>query len=46
MPLTNFQIDKAKHGSKLIKLSDGGGLQLGMMPTGSKTPSDQAIYAP
>ncbi len=36
MPLTNIQIEKAKPGPKLVKLSDGGGLQLWIMPTGSK----------
>lgn len=36
MPLTNLQIDKAKPGPKLFKLSDGGGLQLWIVPTGSK----------
>jgi hypothetical protein len=36
MPLTNLQIEKAKPGPKIVKLSDGGGLQLWIMPTGSK----------
>jgi len=36
MPLTNLQIEKAKPGSKLVKLSDGNGLQLWIVPTGSK----------
>jgi integrase len=36
MPLTNLQIEKAKPGPKVVKLSDGGGLQLWIMPTGSK----------
>ncbi len=36
MPLTDIQIRKAKPGPKLIKLSDGGGLQLHIFPNGSK----------
>lgn len=36
MSLTDVQIRKAKPGPKLIKLSDGGGLQLHIFPNGSK----------
>ena len=36
MPLTDVQIRKANTGDKIVKLSDGGGLQLWLMPTGSK----------
>jgi len=36
MPLTDTAIRNAKPGEKIIKLSDGGGLQLWVMPTGSK----------
>jgi integrase len=36
MTLTDMQIKKANKGEKIIKLSDGGGLQLWIMPIGSK----------
>ncbi len=36
MPLTDIQIKKASKGEKVITLSDGGGLQLWITPTGSK----------
>lgn len=36
MRLTAKQADAAKAGDKLVKISDGGGLQLWIMPTGSK----------
>jgi integrase len=36
MPLTDIQIKKASKGEKVIKLSDGGGLQLWITPIGSK----------
>ncbi|OYU47340.1 MAG: hypothetical protein CFE31_16295 [Rhizobiales bacterium PAR1] len=36
MALTNKQIDNTKPGPNIIKLSDGGGLQLWVMPNGSK----------
>ena len=36
MPLTDLQCRKAKADSKLVKLSDMGGLQLWIYPTGSK----------
>lgn len=36
MPLTDVQIRKAKPGLKLIKMPDGGGLQLHISPNGSK----------
>jgi integrase len=36
MPLTDTQIRAAKPAAKLYKLSDGGGLQLWVMPNGSK----------
>jgi len=36
MALTDVQIKKAAKGEKIVKLSDGGGLQLWIMPTGSK----------
>jgi Arm DNA-binding domain len=36
MTLTDMQIKKANKGEKIIKLSDGGGLQLWIMPVGSK----------
>jgi Arm DNA-binding domain len=36
MTLTDMQIKKANKGGKIIKLSDGGGLQLWIMPIGSK----------
>jgi len=35
-PLTNTQVKQAKSKNKLYKLSDGEGLQLRVMPTGSK----------
>ncbi|MCX7339372.1 MAG: Arm DNA-binding domain-containing protein [Hyphomicrobiales bacterium] len=36
MALTDMQIRKANKGEKIIKLSDGGGLQFSITPTGSK----------
>ena len=36
MPLTDTAIRKAKPAARLIKLSDGGGLQLHVHPNGSK----------
>jgi hypothetical protein len=36
MPLTDMEIRAAKPGARLIKLSDGGGLQLWIMPDGAK----------
>ncbi len=36
MPLTDIKCRQAKPGEKLIKLSDGAGLQLHIMPTGAK----------
>lgn len=36
MRLTDTQIRKARAADKLVKLSDGGGLQLHLMPTGAK----------
>lgn len=36
MPLTARQVETARKQSKLFKLSDGGGLQLWVMPNGSK----------
>ena len=36
MTLTDMQFKKANKGEKIIKLSDGGGLQLWIMPIGSK----------
>lgn len=36
MPLTARQVETARKQSKLVKLSDGGGLQLWLMPNGSK----------
>jgi hypothetical protein len=36
MPLTDLEIRSAKPGSHLVKLSDGGGLQLWIMPDGAK----------
>jgi Arm DNA-binding domain len=36
MPLTDVSIRNAKAGTAIVKLSDGGGLQLWLMPTGSK----------
>jgi Arm DNA-binding domain len=36
MTLTDMQIKKANKGEKIITLSDGGGLQLWIMPIGSK----------
>lgn len=36
MPLTDIKCRQAKPGEKLIKLSDGAGLQLHVMPNGSK----------
>jgi integrase len=36
MPLTDTTIRQAKAGQSVVKLSDGGGLQLWIMPTGGK----------
>ena len=36
MPLTDMEIRTAKPGPRLAKLSDGGGLQLWIMPDGAK----------
>jgi integrase len=36
MPLTDMEIRTAKAGARLAKLSDGGGLQLWIMPDGAK----------
>jgi integrase len=36
MALTDFAIKRARPGAKIIKLSDGGGLQLWMTPDGAK----------
>jgi integrase len=36
MPLTDMEIRTAKPGARLAKLSDGGGLQLWIMPDGAK----------
>ncbi len=36
MPLTDMEIRAAKPGARLVKLPDGGGLQLWIMPDGSK----------
>jgi hypothetical protein len=36
MPLTDMEIRAAKPSARLIKLSDGGGLQLWIMPDGAK----------
>jgi integrase len=36
MALTDLQVRKAKAGEKLVKLSDGGGLQLWITPDGAK----------
>jgi Arm DNA-binding domain len=36
MPLTDLAIRRALHGPKIIKLSDGGGLQLWVTPDGAK----------
>jgi integrase len=36
MPLTDIEIRTAKPGARLVKLSDGGGLQLWIMPDGAK----------
>ena len=36
MPLTDMEIRTAKPGTRLAKLSDGGGLQLWIMPDGAK----------
>jgi integrase len=36
MPLTDMEVRSAKPGARLVKLSDGGGLQLWMMPDGAK----------
>ncbi|ALO34615.1 hypothetical protein CMT41_07710 [Colwellia sp. MT41] len=35
-PLTNTEVKQAKHKDKMYKLSDGNGLQLRVMPNGSK----------
>jgi hypothetical protein len=36
MPLSDLQVRNAKPGEKVIKLSDGSGLQLWVQPDGSK----------
>jgi Arm DNA-binding domain len=36
MPLTDMEVRSAKPGARLVKLSDGGGLQLWIMPDGAK----------
>ena len=36
MPLTDMEIRTAKPGARIVKLSDGGGLQLWIMPDGAK----------
>jgi len=36
-PLTNTEVKQAKSKNKLYKLSDGGGLQLRVKPTGAKS---------
>ena len=36
MGITAKQADAAKPGTKIVKLSDGAGLQLWLMPTGAK----------
>jgi integrase len=36
MPLTDVEVRKAKPGPKILKLSDGGGLQLWVTPDGAK----------
>ena len=36
MPLTDMEIRTAKPGARLVKFSDGGGLQLWLMPDGAK----------
>ena len=36
MPLTDIGIRSAKPGTKIVKLSDGGGLQLWVTPDGAK----------
>ena len=36
MPLTDVEIRAAKPGAQIVKLSDGGGLQLWIMPDGAK----------
>jgi hypothetical protein len=36
MPLTDLAIKRALAGPKIIKLSDGGGLQLWLTPDGAK----------
>ncbi len=36
MPLTDVEIRAAKPGARIVKLSDGGGLQLWIMPDGAK----------
>ena len=36
MPLTDMEVRNAKPGARLVKLSDGGGLQLWIMPDGAK----------
>jgi hypothetical protein len=36
-PLTNTQVKQAKDKGKQYKLSDGGGLQLRVKPTGAKS---------
>ena len=36
MPLTEFQVRSAKREGNIVKLSDGGGLQLWVTPDGAK----------
>jgi len=36
MPLNDLEIRKAKAGERILKLSDGGGLQLWITPDGAK----------
>jgi hypothetical protein len=36
MPLTDLELRSAKPGARLVKLSDGGGLQLWITPDGAK----------
>ncbi|MFO1124886.1 MAG: Arm DNA-binding domain-containing protein, partial [Methylocystis sp.] len=36
MPLTDMEVRTAKPSTRLVKLSDGGGLQLWIMPDGAK----------
>jgi hypothetical protein len=39
MPLTDMEVRSAKPGARLVKLSDGGGLQLWIMPDGAPMPA-------